>query len=130
MPDTPAGKPSKRRLVLFRAIAIASPFILLIALEMLLRLFHYGYNLDLFIESPSNAEYYIFNPAASKRYFTNQAIATSGNPEPFKKEKENNTLRIFILGESTTIGYPYFHNGSFPPLVTIPDDEYFPRQEV
>src|ERR1700712_176963 len=104
---------SKKRLLLFRIIAITSPFVLLIVFEMVLRLFHYGNNLDLFIESPSNAEYYIFNPAASKRYFTNQAIATSGNTEPFKKEKDNNTLRIFILGESTTIGYPYFHNGSF-----------------
>ena len=113
MQETQTRQPSKKRLLLFRIIAIASPFVLLIVFEMVLRLFHYGNNLDLFIESPSNSEYYIFNPAASKRYFTNQAIATSGNSEPFKKEKDNNTLRIFILGESTTIGYPYFHNGSF-----------------
>jgi hypothetical protein len=113
MQETQTRQPSKKRLLLFRIIAIASPFVLLIVFEMVLRLFHYGNNLDLFIESPSNPEYYIFNPAASKRYFTNQAIATSGNSEPFKKEKDNNTLRIFILGESTTIGYPYFHNGSF-----------------
>ena len=39
--------------------------------------------------------------------------ATTGNREPFRKVKEPGTLRIFVLGESTTIGYPYFHNGSF-----------------
>src|SRR5258708_1036567 len=103
MQETRTRQPSKKRLILFRIIAIVSPFVLLIIFEMVLRLFHYGSNLDLFIESPSNPEYYIFNPAASKRYFTNQALATSGNSEPFKKEKDHNTLRIFILGESTTI---------------------------
>jgi lysophospholipase L1-like esterase len=55
----------------------------------------------------------IFNPNASKKYFSNQEIATVGNSELFKKKKDGNTLRIFVLGESTTIGYPYFHNGSF-----------------
>jgi tetratricopeptide (TPR) repeat protein len=113
MQETPTRKLSKKRLFLFRIIAIASPFVLLVVFEMVLRIFHYGNNLDLFIESPSNPDYYVFNPAASKRYFTNQAIATTGNSEPFKKEKDDHTLRIFILGESTTIGYPYFHNGSF-----------------
>src|ERR1700681_1422810 len=113
MPETPSRPASRKRLFLFRIIAIASPFVLLIVFEMLLRLFHYGNNLDLFIESAGNPDYYVFNPAASKRYFSNQAIATTGNSEPFKKEKDDNTLRIFILGESTTIGYPYFHNGSF-----------------
>ncbi|HEX3768292.1 MAG TPA: hypothetical protein VHT72_07930, partial [Puia sp.] len=33
--------------------------------------------------------------------------------ELFKKDKDDSTLRIFVLGESTTIGYPFFHNGSF-----------------
>jgi tetratricopeptide (TPR) repeat protein len=113
MRQVPTRQPSKKRLFLFRIIAIASPFVLLVACEMILRIFHYGNNLDLFIESSSNPDYYVFNPAASKRYFTNQAIATTGNSEPFKKEKDNHTQRIFILGESTTIGYPYFHNGSF-----------------
>ncbi len=113
MQDKPTRQPSKKRLFLFRIIAVTSPFVILIAFEMLLRLFHYGSNLDLFIESPANPDYYVFNPAASKRYFTNEAIATTGNSEPFKKEKDDKTMRIFILGESTTIGYPYFHNGSF-----------------
>jgi tetratricopeptide (TPR) repeat protein len=53
------------------------------------------------------------NPEASGKYFSSQRNATTGNIEPFKKHKEPNTLRIFILGESTAIGYPYFHNGSF-----------------
>jgi hypothetical protein len=39
--------------------------------------------------------------------------ATYGNAEPFTAEKTPGTFRIFVLGESTTIGYPYMNNGSF-----------------
>ena len=104
---------SKRRIRLFKWISILLPFVLLFMLEMGLRVFHYGYNLRLFIEYAANRDYLVLNPAASKKYFTNQANATAGNSEPFKKEKDPGTMRIFVLGESTTIGYPYFHNGSF-----------------
>ncbi|MFD2936712.1 hypothetical protein [Spirosoma flavum] len=69
--------------------------------------------MSLFIDSSENKNFLVLNPNASKKYFTNQKIATTGNSELFKKKKDSNTLRIFVLGESTTIGYPYFHNGSF-----------------
>jgi tetratricopeptide (TPR) repeat protein len=104
---------SPTRSRIFRAIAIVLPFLFLLLLEGVLRLAHYGYDTSLFIEAPGNSDYLIFNPAASKRYFTDQLNATTGNREPFRKVKETGTLRIFVLGESTTIGYPYFHNGSF-----------------
>jgi tetratricopeptide (TPR) repeat protein len=109
-----AGKQvSKNRTLLFKAIGILSPLIILLVFELLLRLFNYGNNLSLFIEDKTDNNYLVFNPAASKKYFLNQAVATVGNRELFKKVKDANTTRIFVLGESTTIGYPYFHNGSF-----------------
>ena len=103
----------RKRLWTFRSIAIVLPFLFLLILEGALRVFHYGYDTSLFIQTPDNSDYLVFNPAASKRYFTDQLNATSGNREPFRKVKDPGTLRIFVLGESTTIGYPYFHNGSF-----------------
>jgi len=104
---------TRTRLWLFRSIAVGMPFLFLVLLEGALRLFHYGYDTALFIEAPGNSDYLVFNPAASRRYFTDQLNATTGNREPFRKVKEPGTLRFFVLGESTTIGYPYFHNGSF-----------------
>ncbi|MDG3581061.1 SGNH/GDSL hydrolase family protein [Galbibacter pacificus] len=82
-------------------------------MELILRLFHYGYNPDLFIPYDQEGDYLIFNPEASKKYFSDISYATQGNREPFKREKPFGTYRIFVLGESTTLGYPYFHNGSF-----------------
>ena len=111
-PRTPHPR-SRTRLWLFRSIAVILPFCLLLLFEGALRLFHYGYDSSLFIEQPHNSDYLVFNPEAGKRYFTDQLNATTGNREPFRKTKEAGTLRLFVLGESTTIGYPYFHNGSF-----------------
>jgi len=104
---------SQNRTLVFKIISVAVPFCLLALLECGLRLFHYGYDLSLFIEYPNNKNYLYLNPDASKRYFINQKNATTGNVEPFPKKKAPGTRRIFVLGESTTIGYPYFHNGSF-----------------
>ncbi|HVY73854.1 MAG TPA: hypothetical protein VG890_03435, partial [Puia sp.] len=109
----PVKQIPKKKLFWFRLAGVMMPFLFLLLLELVLRLFHYGYNTDLFIEYPGNKDYLVMNPDASRKYFSDQAIATTGNTEPFKKEKDDNTLRIFVLGESTTIGYPYFHNASF-----------------
>src|ERR1700754_2901388 len=103
----------RKRIWLFRVIALLIPFLLLLVLEVALRFFHYGYNPSLFIESPENPDYWVMNPEASKKYFTDQLNATTGNREPFRKVKGPDVFRVFVLGESTTIGYPYFHNGSF-----------------
>jgi tetratricopeptide (TPR) repeat protein len=109
-----AKGPSKKRIILFKGISIILvPLLILFLLELFLRIFNYGDNYSLFIGYKDNKDYLVFNPDASKKFFTEQQIATKGNSEIFKKKKDNNTLRIFVLGESTTIGYPYFHNGSF-----------------
>src|SRR5450432_4232475 len=104
---------SKKKVVLFKVISILLPFLVLILLEFALRIFHYGHDLSLFREYPGNKNFLALNPDASRRYFNDPALAPTGNSELFKKIKDENTCRIFVLGESTTIGYPYFHNGSF-----------------
>lgn len=113
MRDIDSKRQNGSRTLVFKIISVAVPFCFLAVLECGLRLFHYGYDLSLFIEYPHDKNYLYLNPDASKRYFINQKNATTGNVEPFLKAKPAGTRRIFILGESTAIGYPYFHNGSF-----------------
>lgn len=105
--------PNRKRLWLFKGIAVLLPFLVLVLVEGLLRLFGYGHDLSLFVEDPQHKGYWVMNQHASERYFTETENATIGNFEPFLKQKAAGTLRIFVLGESTTIGYPYMHNGSF-----------------
>jgi len=118
MPDKPAPQSlrglSKRKIILFKGISIVLiPLLILVFAEMLLRVFSYGDDLSLFVDYKGDNNYLVLNPDASKKYFTEQQIASTGNNEVFKKKKGDSTIRIFVLGESTTIGYPYFHNGSF-----------------
>ena len=103
----------QKNILIFKAIGIAIPFVLLVFIELSLRLFSYGDNLNLFINYKNDSNYLVFNPYASRKYFTDPTMATAGNAELFKKKKDRNTCRIFVLGESTTIGYPYFYNASF-----------------
>ena len=119
----------RNRTLVFKLISVAVPFCLLVLLECGLRLFHYGYDLSLFIEYPQDKNYLFLNPDASKRYFINQKNATTGNVEPFRKVKAPGTRRIFVLGESTTIGYPYFHNGSFHRWLQYRLAHTFPDQD-
>lgn len=99
--------------LIFKTIAVLLPFLLLILLETILRLIGYGYDLRLFIEDDKNKDSWIMNPHASMRYFTDEENATIGTFESFRKRKSPETFRIFVLGESTTLGYPYMYNASF-----------------
>src|SRR5665648_54199 len=103
----------KNKALIFKTIAVLLPFLLMILLETLLRLIGYGYDLRLFIDDEKNKGSWVMNPQASKRYFTDEENATIGTFESFRKRKSTETFRIFVLGESTTLGYPYMYNASF-----------------
>lgn len=106
-----------KRTWLFKAIALLMPLLLLALLELTLRLLGYGHDLRVFTEAAGNPEYLVMNRYASQKFFSHAADATTGNQERFRKEKLAGTFRIFVLGESTTLGYPYMHNGSFHRLL-------------
>lgn len=120
----------KSRLVLFKTLALLFPLILLVLVECGLRLFGYGHDLSLFTEDPKHPGFLVMNKYTSQKYFSQQENATTGNYEIFRKQKSAGTFRVFVLGESTTIGYPYMHNGSFHRwlqyrlLHSIPDKEF------
>jgi len=109
IPSQPKGK----KLLLFKALTILTPFIFLFFLELLLRLFSYGEDTSLFIKYPPDTRYMVMNYYASNKFFPDTIGAPKGNQEIFAINKAPNTCRIFVLGESTTIGYPFRPNGSF-----------------
>ncbi len=121
---------SGKKLLLFKGIALMLPFLLLGSLEAVLRWVGYGYDLRLFIEDAQHKEYWVMNPHASKRYFAQSDHAPVGNFELFRKQKAPGTLRLFVLGESTTIGYPYMHNGSFHRWLQYRLLHAFPQKNV
>jgi tetratricopeptide (TPR) repeat protein len=89
------------------------PLIILLLLELVLRLAGYGKDYRLFVSDPDHPGFLHMNRAVSEKYFMQQDNATTGNQELFKAVKDPGTYRVFVLGESSAVGYPYFHNGAF-----------------
>lgn len=101
-----------KRQQVYKIIAILLPLILLMMVEMGLRVGNYGFNTKLF-KTDENPRFWVMNQEISQKYFTESQNATIGNQDAFLKKKPKGTLRFFILGESSSLGFPYMHNGSF-----------------
>ena len=121
--------PGKRRA--FFAITIAFPFIFLALLEIVLRTIGYGPDLSLFTtETIRGEEYHIMNPDVRQRYFAQVEFSPSTSPHFFAMPKPEGTYRIFCLGGSTTVGYPYWYNGSFSTFLQDRLRRTFPGRPV
>ncbi|AWX44939.1 hypothetical protein HME9304_01945 [Flagellimonas maritima] len=123
-------KLGKRKLRIFKVAAILLVFLLLFLIEVALRFANYGTDYPLFVEAKSNPDFLVMNPNISKKYFGNEKDATSGYYELFKKEKDSGTTRIFVLGASTAVGYPYQKNVSFHRWLQYALNTTFMEEEV
>ncbi|MBN1479648.1 tetratricopeptide repeat protein [candidate division KSB1 bacterium] len=121
-----------RKKTLFYVILVLFPFIVLLFIELFLRLFHYGGNLDLFITGPEEqiAHYWMCNPNIGERYFFRQNTRPAPPKDLFLKEKPENGYRIFALGGSTTAGFPYGYNLMFPRILNYRLSEIFPEHHI
>ncbi|HTY38477.1 MAG TPA: tetratricopeptide repeat protein [Bacteroidota bacterium] len=120
-----------RRTRVFGAVLFLVPLAFFAALEGSLRVLEYGGNLNLFIETNQNGKaYYGVNPDVTNRYFRTFQVKAMVSNELFEKAKGENTFRIFCLGESSTLGYPYMFNGSFPSLLRDRLQATWPQKNV
>ena len=101
------------KILAFKVIAIVIPFAFFLFLEVGLRIFGYGNDLRLFVKDKENTDYLVMNSHASERYFSTKENATIGVFEPFRIKKSKGTFRVFVLGESTTLGFPFMASASF-----------------
>lgn len=124
---------SKQRLYLFYALACAIPLLFFVALEAGLRWFDYGYPRALFLPAPAgyaNEPYLLPNREVARRYFGRDSFAPAPQLEPFRKQKPANGYRIFVLGESTTAGWPYPPNMLFSRILNQRLSDTFPDRYI
>ncbi len=99
--------------------------------EGVLRFIDYGEDLSLFRETVVNGKtYYTINPDVTKRYFRTIQVRAIVSNEMFEKEKGSDTYRVFCLGESSTLGYPYMFNGSFPSMLKDRLETMWPEKNI
>jgi tetratricopeptide (TPR) repeat protein len=104
---------SKNKLWAFRILTIVLSVLFVFIFEAILHLSGFGHDLSLFAESKEDQSCWQMSEHAADKFFTDEENRTIGSNERFKKKKESDTYRIFVLGESTTAGFPYMVNGSF-----------------
>ncbi len=96
-------------------ITLLFPILLFLSIEGLLRLLRFGPDLSLFVPLEINGKTYeVMNPEVSMRYFSKVDFRPATSLDVLEMPKPSNTFRIFCLGESTTVGYPFWYNAAFP----------------
>ena len=98
--------PSRRKLWLFRFIALLLPVGLLVAVEILLRLAGVGFDPHFFKAQKIGGENFLVqNEEFGFRFFPRETARSPGTLRMLA-EKAPGTIRIFILGESAAMGDP------------------------
>lgn len=121
-----------KKTTVFKLIAIVFPFLVILVAEVMLRLFGYGENYELFhkIISENDTEYYVMNSDISKKYFKNTGFRSDNQSDLFLKNKTDSTFRIFVQGASTVVGFPFYKNGSFPRILKHRLSRTFPDKNI
>ena len=122
---------SKSKQRVFSIIAITLPIVFLILLELILRLSGYGDNFSLFISHPEAGmeKYYVVNPEIGKKYFNKMEYSAPGK-DIFLKKKPNDVIRIFAMGSSTVVGFPYANNLMFSRILSERLRDAYPGKNV
>ncbi len=97
----------------FYSVPVLIPVLFFILLEIGLRVFNYGTDYTQFITINNYPDKYFLNPAVSLKYFSNLNTAPGVINDAFDIEKKKNAFRVFVLGGSSTAGWPYVPNASF-----------------
>lgn len=131
----PAGKAAaplsvakKRAFTIFMMLV---PILFFVLLEAGLQIFHYGIDTQLFISIPDEtSRFYGINTEVGKRYFYRENFNPSPRKDLFLKAKPANGYRIFVLGGSTTAGFPYGNNITFTRILGKRLADTFPDRHI
>ncbi|MFA7287480.1 MAG: GDSL-type esterase/lipase family protein [Melioribacteraceae bacterium] len=117
--------------VWFYLVMITIPLLLIVLFEIGLRLFDYGKDYTPFITiDETYSEFYFPNPELTFKYFKNVKNPPSVIYDGFKKIKDKNTYRVFVLGGSSTAGWPYGFNVPFPRYIKRRLELLYPDKNI
>jgi tetratricopeptide (TPR) repeat protein len=120
-----------KKKILFFALTLFIPIVFIMCLELSLRWFNYGHDLSLFGRQEIYGKiYYVMNPDVKFRYFGTTQFTPATSIHYFLIPKPEGVYRIFCLGGSTTVGYPYYFNTSFSSLLAERVTALFPQKKV
>jgi len=112
-------KQGRGRHFLFAVVLVILPLFILLVLELFLRIANYGGDLSLVLTRKIDGhKFYQINKHVARRYFPGDELTVpDARDAVFEYKKSAKTFRIFCLGGSTTAGFPYQYNATFPSLL-------------
>jgi lysophospholipase L1-like esterase len=118
-----------RKYWVFLAITLFTPLLLFGVAEVIARVAWPEGALPMFVTAPvGDGAYRVANRRVAHRWFAREAMPPAPMPEPFAAQKPARAFRVFVLGESSTAGFPYPRNGTFSRVLrdmlrdVLPDD--------
>ncbi|HZD03388.1 MAG TPA: tetratricopeptide repeat protein [Longimicrobiales bacterium] len=66
----------------------------------------------------------------SERYFYGDFTAPGATYDPFRASRAPGTVRLFVQGGSTALGFPYFYGAAFPRMLEWRLQQTFPDRDV
>jgi tetratricopeptide (TPR) repeat protein len=112
-------------------VTIGLPVLAVFLLEMGLRIGSYGPDLSLFVtESIAGRPFMRMNPDVKARYFARVDFTPNTSYDIFSRDHFGGTFRIFCLGGSTTVGFPYAYCGSFSSFLRDRLKMLFPERTI
>lgn len=121
----------RRRLWLFRLIAVALSLLPLVLLEIGLRVFGFGYDTRLVVRVAGDAApgTYRLNPSVDRAYF-GYVDVQGPEPRPFALPKPKGLVRILVVGGSTVAGFPYPFELAMPRQLEIVLQQQSPHRQI
>ena len=121
---------SPKKKLIFSIVLVLIPLIFLLLVEVTLRSVNYGSNYKLFTDfNLFGKQYYKINPDYGKKYFYNLPSMVPHN-DIFLKEKPKNGYRIFVIGSSTTAGFPYTSGIMFSRILQARLQDSYPDKQI
>lgn len=126
--QTNVVKEKKKYPFYFNFLLLLIPLFLIIFLEIGLSFFNYGepYNQWVNIDSQKM----MCNPEIAKRYFYTTEATPYPSQDLFDINKNENSIRVFILGGSSAAGYPFTPNGSLARYVKMRLELLYPEKTI
>ena len=119
-----------RRRLLFTAVALALPWVLLLLLEIGLRIGGYGSSYPLFVPHAAEPGYLVANAQVARRYFGAGPFTPTPELDFFRATKPAGTYRIFMQGGSSAQGFPYGHGGAPSRMLEQRLQAAFPDRDI
>jgi tetratricopeptide (TPR) repeat protein len=117
--------------MVYSLFTLLFPVVFFLLVEGSLRILGYGPDLSLFTtERIGEKTYLVMNPAVKSRYFARVEFTPTSSMDYFLPEKPPGTFRIFCLGGSTTVGFPYGYAGAFSTFLRERLLRTFPDRDI